>query len=64
MDPKALPRSNAGRKTELNGEPVERHQVMLDEMTVRKLRVLGEGNVSKGVRQATLVAYEQYQRGR
>jgi hypothetical protein len=56
------PRRNSGPKTELIGEPMRRVQVTLDARTVDLLQVLGDGNVSKGIRQAARVAYDRYQR--
>lgn len=55
-------RQNAGRKTEVPGEVMERRTVMLDDTTRRKLIVLGDGNLSRGIRRAAGVAYERYQR--
>jgi len=55
-------RNKPGRKTELVGEPMRRTEISVDEMTLRLLRVLGDGNVSKGVREAARVAYDRYQR--
>jgi hypothetical protein len=55
-------RQNAGRKTEVPGEVMERHNVMLDDTTRRKLLVLGDGNLSRGIRRAACVAFERYQR--
>lgn len=40
---------------------VERRTVSVDELTWRKLLVLGGGNASKGVRAAAKVAYDRYQ---
>jgi hypothetical protein len=54
-------RSNAGRPTEID-DPVSRTQVMLDERSKRLLLVIGDGNLSKGVRVAARVAYDRYQR--
>jgi hypothetical protein len=54
-------RRNAGRKTELTGQPVGRKALTLDDRTVRLLAVLGDGNLSKGVRVAADVAYSRYQ---
>jgi hypothetical protein len=56
------PRRNAGRKTELNGQPTKRVQLTLDERTVELLKVLGDGNMSRGARVAADVAYDRYQR--
>ena len=40
-----------GRQT-LDGATVRRVQVMLDEATIERARVLGDGNLSQGIRQA------------
>ncbi len=50
-----------GPKTERPGEPLTRHQVLIDALSLRMLRVLGNGNLSKGIREAAKVAYERYQ---
>lgn len=52
-----------GPKTE-HGQPTERRTITVDEMTWRKLLVLGGGNASKGVRAAAKVAYDRYQAGK
>ena len=52
-----------GPKTE-HGQPTERRTITVDEMTWRKLLVLGAGNASKGVREAARVAYDRYQRSK
>lgn len=54
-------RRNAGRKPVLPGETMKRVCVTLDERTVRLLNVLGEGNLSQGVRVAADVAYDAWQ---
>ena len=51
-----------GRKPINPGEPMFRIVVTVDEMTLRKLRVLGAENVSAGVRKAALVAFDRYQK--
>ena len=56
------PRRNAGRKTEMIGSPMRAKTVSLDEMTERRLKVIGGGNVSRGIRLAARVAYDQYQK--
>lgn len=56
-------RRRAGRKTEL--PPTERTKpvtVTLDELTLRMLRALGGGNLSRGIREAARVAYARYQK--
>ncbi len=55
-------RPNSGPKTELGGQPVRRVQVSLDDRTLELLKVLGNGNVSAGIRHAARVAYDKYQR--
>ena len=45
-------------------EAMERKNLCLDQMTIRKLMVLGDGNLSAGVRLAAAEAYNLYQRGR
>lgn len=56
-------RRNTGPKTELMGQPARRVQVRLDDRSIELLRVLGNGNVSRGARIAADVAYDRYQRG-
>jgi hypothetical protein len=49
--PRGGARRNAGRNTELPaGETVTQSTVMLDDMTRRKAKVLGRGNLSMGLR--------------
>lgn len=55
-------RRNAGRKTEKVGAPTRAVSVSLDELTVRRLRVVGDGNLSRGIRIASELAYEKFQR--
>lgn len=55
-------RRNAGRKTEKTGLPTKAVTVSLDEMTVRKLKVLGDDNLSRGIRVAAEIAFEKYQK--
>lgn len=43
------------------GQPMKRYQITIDELTRRKLTVLGAGNLSDGVRLAADRAYERYQ---
>ena len=55
-------RVRAGRRTEHpEGAAMARHNVSLDERTVELLKVVGEGNISRGIRLAAEVAYKQYQ---
>lgn len=55
-------RRNAGRKPTVPGEPFKRVCVSLDERTVRLLKVLGDGELSKGVRVAADAAYDLWQK--
>lgn len=57
-------RRNSGRNTELPGEAMSKHTVTLDEMTVRRLKVVGDGNLSKAIRVAAEVAFDAYQNGK
>lgn len=41
---------------------MKHHTVSLDERTVELLKVVGGGNLSRGIRHAARVAYEEYQR--
>ena len=43
---------------------IERRTITVDDLTWRRLLVLGEGNASKGVRAAAKVAYDRYQAGK
>ena len=52
------PREGAGRKP-LLGKPMARYQVMLDSATARKLRELGKGNLSAGIRAAAELTDER-----
>lgn len=56
-------RRNAGRKTEVN-EPLTKVAVTVHALALRQLRVLGDGNLSLGVRRAAEVAYDRYQNER
>ena len=40
---------------------IERRTITVDDLTWRRLLVLGSGNASKGVREAARVAYDRYQ---
>ena len=53
-------RPNAGRKTEMT-EKMRTVALSLDERTVSLLKVVGDGNVSRGVRAAARLAYDAYQ---
>ena len=54
-------RRNAGRKSAVPGETMKRVCVTLDERTLRLLDVLGEGNISQGVRVAADLGYDAWQ---
>ena len=43
---------------------IERRTITVDDLTWRRLLVLGEGNASKGVRAAAKVAYDRHQNTR
>lgn len=60
MDAKP-PRKKPGRKPDNPGEPYQRLIFTVDEMTLRKLKALGDGNRSKGLREAARIAYDKYQ---
>lgn len=47
-----------------DGGGLEKVTLLLDAMTLRRLRVLGGDNMSQGARVAAQVAYQQYQRGK
>lgn len=42
--------------------PVTRRTITVDDLTWRRLKVLGDGNSSKGIREAARVAYDRWQR--
>lgn len=55
------PKRKRGPKTELPPcQEVARFNVMLDEMSARKLRVMGEGNLSAGIRLAVKLSFEKF----
>lgn len=56
------PLKKRGPKPLFVGETLKRTQVTIDSLTKRKLMVIGDGNLSAGVRAAADAAYEQYQR--
>ena len=49
---KAPTQPRMGRKTPDGAEDLARHLVMLDPKTVTRLRALGDGNLSAGIRLA------------
>lgn len=55
-------RRNAGRKTEVLGERMKPIRVTLDERTMRLLKAMGNGVVSKGIRVAANIAYDEWQK--
>lgn len=57
------PKKKPGPKTGPVDGPLERVYVTLDEMTKRKLTVLGRGNMSKGIRAAADYCFSRYQQG-
>lgn len=55
------PKRKRGPKTEIAAsEALVRVNLMLDSMSLRKLKVMGEGNVSKGARWAVKHAFERW----
>lgn len=50
-----------GRKIERGIDEVRRREVTLDELSVTMLKVVGKGNLSRGIRHAARVAFAQYQ---
>lgn len=52
-----------GRKPFFDGEPMERISVTMDARTRRKLLVLGNDNISAGIRLAADVAFDRYALG-
>jgi hypothetical protein len=57
-------RRKPGPKTEAVDGPIERRTITVDDLTWRRLLVVGKGNASMGVRKAAGIAYERYQRER
>lgn len=55
-------RARAGRRTEVPEKDLRKVCVLIDEQAIEMLRVLGEGNLSRGVRQAARVAFDRYQK--
>jgi hypothetical protein len=51
-----------GRKPLVPGTTQSRHTVTIDEMTARQLMVLGDKNLSRGIRVAAAVAWAKYQK--
>lgn len=51
-----------GPKTEPELGELRRVQALLDRESLRRLKVVGDGNLSRGIRLASRVAYEAYQR--
>ena len=55
-------RRNAGRKTEVLGERMKPIRVTLDARTMRLLKAMGDENVSRGIRVAADLAYDEWQK--
>ena len=55
-------RRNAGRKLEVHGEKALKLTVTLDSMSRRRLVVVGDGNLSLGIRRAAVIAYDKLQK--
>lgn len=55
-------RQNAGKKPDVPGTTKESTSISVSNMTLRKLAVLGDKNISKGVEIAADIAYDRYQR--
>lgn len=55
-------RLGAGRRRVDPEGTLSKKQVCLDDMTLRKLKVLDPDNLSAAVRKAAEIAYERYQR--
>lgn len=51
-----------GPKPLIPGEVMQQKLVSVDSLTIRKLKVIGDGNLSAGVRAAAEAAYDRYQR--
>lgn len=49
---KGGPRKGAGLATDTGGAKTERHTVTLDAVTVERMKELGAGNLSRGIREA------------
>lgn len=54
-------RRGAGRPPKVDGAAMGHTTITIDDMTRRRLLVLGDGNMSEGVRLAAEVAYNRYQ---
>ena len=61
MNVTARTKRKPGPRLEVH-DPVAPVTYNVDEMTRRRLKVLGDGNESKGVREAARIAYEWWQR--
>lgn len=57
-------RRNAGRRAERTDLDYRKRTLTLDDMTMRKLAVLGGGNASRGARLAADAAFDLLQRGK
>lgn len=55
-------RKGAGRPAKTPGEPMKHKTISINAGDLRKLLVIGDGNLSEGVRKAAEVAYDRYLR--
>lgn len=55
-------RVRAGRRTEVPEKDLRKVSVMIDEQAIEMLLVVGEGNLSRGVRTAARVAFDRHQK--
>lgn len=53
------PRPGSGRKTHDGAKGLTRHMVTLDPETVGMMRLIGEGQLSLGIRRAAILAREK-----
>jgi hypothetical protein len=56
-----MSKQKTGPKLERGIDEVRRHEVSLDPLSVTMLKVVGGGNLSRGVRHAARVAFKDYQ---
>ena len=57
---KGGPRKGAGLARDTGGAKTERHTVTLDAATVAKMRGIGAGNLSRGIREAARRLSDNY----
>lgn len=53
------PRPGSGRKTQDGAKGLTRHMVTLDPETTAMMRLIGEGQLSLGIRRAAILVREQ-----